>query len=189
MWCNKKKPPLTFLQLTQTILDEIIAFHPYVQSTNSVNFWEIDKNTFDIKIDDPNFYIAKCTLQQAILLNATQIPVLTILVQSEQDRQQMLLRVSTLLAKFHDLLPCIFQIKIQPSLSESIPISTISTHSKILEILLKQAPLIPSATVQAIKRINGELEKAPESLPADSANIHKVDNLYLKFCLAFLLYL
>jgi len=85
---QQKKLPLTFLQLTQTILDEIIAFHSYVQSTNSVNFSEIDKNTFAIKIDDPNFYIAKCILQQAILLNATQIPVLIILVQSEQDRQR-----------------------------------------------------------------------------------------------------
>jgi len=67
---QQKEPQLPFLQTTQKILDEIIKFHSYVQSTNHTKFWDIDSNTFDLELDDFNSYIAKCTLHQANLFTA-----------------------------------------------------------------------------------------------------------------------
>jgi len=119
-------------------------------------------------------------LQQVILLTAIQIPVLTITVHLEPEQTKMLLRISTLLAKLEDLSPCIFQLQIQPRSEQLSPILALSTHRKVLDILLNHTFLIPKATVQQIKQIYGETDnKKTELLVANLINTYQVDYLAL----------
>jgi len=137
---------------TQLIMDFIIKFHTYNQFVDHENIWEIDDDTFLIRLGEPHLYVVKCMLQEAILLNAKQIPFMTVTTHSLADQNKETLRIGQILAKFPDILPCIFQMQLNVSHWESSSIPAASSQKRILELLLNQAPLPPKTTVQLLKK-------------------------------------
>ena len=81
-------------------------------------------------------------LHQAIVSTPIQIPVLLVVVASIKDQAKLLLRVVAFVAKFEDLLPCIFQLQIQTGFQQLSPILTLPTHRDIFDFF-NHAPLLP----------------------------------------------
>ena len=125
------------------IQDTIIKFVTNRSLVNSSKFWEIDGDTYVLEHDYINAFIAKCTLHRAIVLTSIQIPVLIIVVALIKDHAKSLLCVAAFVAKFEDLLPCIFQLQIQPGFHQLSPILALPTHRDALDLFLNQAPLLP----------------------------------------------
>ena len=84
---------------TQFKLDAIIKTESHIQLIDHSKFWEVDGDTFVIKYDDSNTFIAKCTLHQAIVLMPIQIQVLLIVVASAKDQAKLLLHVAAFCGK------------------------------------------------------------------------------------------
>jgi len=150
--------PQNLLQMTQFKLDAIIKTESHIQYIDHSKFWEVDGDTFVIKYDDSNTFIAKCTLHQAIVLTPIQIPILLVVVASIKDQAKLLLRVAAFVAKFDDLPPCIFQLQIQPGFHQLSPILALPTHRDALDLFLNHAPLLPKIAVQQMKHMHGELD-------------------------------
>ena len=91
--------PPNLLQMTQFKLDAIIKTESHIQYIDHSKFWEVDGDTFVIKYDDSNTFIAKCTLHQAIVLMPIQIQVLLIVVASAKDQAKLLLHVAAFCGK------------------------------------------------------------------------------------------
>jgi len=81
-------------------------------------------------------------LHQAIVSTPIQIPVLLVVVASIKDQAKLLLRVVAFVAKFEDLLPCIFQLQIQTGFHQLSPILALPTHRDIFDFF-NHAPLLP----------------------------------------------
>jgi len=71
---------------------------------------------------------------------------------------KLLLHVAAFVAKFEDLLPCIFQLQIQPGFHQLSPILALPTHRDALDLFLNHAPLLPKIAVQQMKHMHGELD-------------------------------
>jgi len=114
---NDQKVPYPWGWLRQQIpfiQDTIIKFASDRTLVNAYKFWEIDSDTYVVEHDYMNTFIAKITLYQAMFLAQIQIPVIIILVPSSDEQFKLLFRISTLLAKYDDLSPCLFHLQIQP---------------------------------------------------------------------------
>ena len=98
---------LPLLHATQLIMDFIIKF-----LVDHDNIWETDEDTYLIRLGESHLYAVKCTLQQAILLNAKQIPFMAIATNNLADQNKEILRVNQILAKFPDVSLCIFQMQL-----------------------------------------------------------------------------
>ena len=146
----KQSLPLPYA--TQLIMDFMGKFHTYNQFVDHENIWEIDEDTFLIRLGEPHLHAVKCTLQQAILLNAKQIPFVPVTTHSLADQNKETLRIDQILAKFPDISPCIFQIQLNVSHWDSSSIPAVPSQKRILALILSQAPLLPKTTVQLIKK-------------------------------------
>jgi len=135
----------------QLILDYIIKFHTYNQFVDHTNIWEIDEDTYLIRLGEPHLYLAKFTLHQALMVSSKQILSTTILANQVADQNKELFRLGQILAKYPDLSPCIFQVRLTESYRGSSSIAAVHSQIQILKFLLEHAPLLPKSTKQQIK--------------------------------------
>jgi len=117
------------------IQDAIIKFASDRNLVNSYKFWEVDSDTYVVEHDYTNTFIAKVTLYQAMFLTQIQIPAIIILVPSSDEQFKLLFRISTLLAKYEDLSPCIFHLQIQPEKAPKPSDCALHTHKHLVSLL------------------------------------------------------
>ena len=124
-WLRKQIP---FIQ------DAVIKLSTDRSLVNAYKFWEIDSDTYVVEHDYINTFIAKITLYQAMFLSQIQIPAIIILVPSSDEQFKLLFRISTLLAKYDDLSPCVFHLQIQPENAPKPSDSALQTISTLCHL-------------------------------------------------------
>ena len=137
-WLRKQIP---------VIQDAIIKYSTNRSLINAYKFWDIDSDTYVVEHDYINTFIAKMTLYQAMFLNQIQIPAIIILVPSSDEQFKLLFRISTFLAKYDDLSPCVFHLQIQPENAPKPPDSALHAHRQIVSLILFNAPLLPKSVL------------------------------------------
>jgi len=151
------------------IQDTIIKFATDRNLVNSYKFWEIDSDTYVVEHDYTNTFIAKITLYQAMFLTQIQIPAIIILVPSSDQQFKLLFRISTLLAKYDDLSPCLFHLQIQPDKAPKPSDSALHTHKHLVSLILINAPLLPKSVLTKMREFLVALETITENnLPTNS---------------------
>ena len=151
------------------IQDAIIKFASDRNLVNSYKFWEVDSDTYVVEHDYTNTFIAKVTLYQAMFLTQIQIPAIIILVPSSDEQFKLLFRISTLLAKYEDLSPCIFHLQIQPEKAPKPSDCALHTHKHLVSLLLLNAPLLPKSVLTKMREFLVARETITENnTPADS---------------------
>jgi len=151
------------------IQDAIIKFASDRNLVNSYKFWEVDSDTYVVEHDYTNTFIAKVTLYQAMFLTQIQIPAIIILVPSSDEQFKLLFRISTLLAKYEDLSPCIFHLQIQPEKAPKPSDCALHTHKHLVSLLLLNAPLLPKSVLTKMREFLVARETLTENnTPADS---------------------
>jgi len=95
-----QRPELELQQKVQLILDFIIKFQSYNQFVDHHNIWELAEDTYLISIGEPHLFLTRCTVQQAIVLNNKQIPIMTVLTKDIADQNKAILRLGQIIAKF-----------------------------------------------------------------------------------------
>jgi len=153
-WLRQQVP---FIQNT------IIKFATNRTLVNSFKFWEIDGDTYVIEHDYVNTFIAKVTLYQAMFLVPTQIPVILVRVPSSDEQLKLLFRISTLVAKFEDLSPCIFHVQMQPETAPQPPACSLYAHKDLVTLLLINAPLLPKSVTAKIRELLVAIEAIKEN--------------------------
>ena len=146
------------------IQDAIIKFATDRNLVNSYKFWEIDSDTYVVEHDYTNTFIAKVTLYQAMFLTQIQIPAIIILVPSSDEQFKLLFRISTLLAKYEDLSPCIFHLQIQPEKAPKPSDCALHTHKHLVSLLIN-APLLPKSVPTKMREFLVVLETITENNP------------------------
>jgi len=91
----------------QQIKQLIIKFHTCKDYVQSNNLWELGEDLYVIRLDNlyPNIYITKSTLQQAIHLNISQIPLVPYLTSSLSELDKETLRIIAMFTQFPDVTP------------------------------------------------------------------------------------
>jgi len=146
------------------IQDTIIKFATDRTLVNSYKFWEIDSDTYVVEHDYINTFIVKVTLYQAMFLAQIQIPAIIILVPSSDEQFKLLFRISTLLAKYDDLSPCIFHLQIQPETAPKPSDCALHTHKHLVTLLIN-APLLPKSVIVKMRELLIALETITENNP------------------------
>jgi len=137
--------------ITQLILDYIIKFHTYSQFLDHTKIWQIDEDTYIIRLDDPHLYLTKCTLNQAVLLTNKQIPSSTIITNNIADQNKEIFRTGQILAKYPDVSPCIFQVQLKSSYRGSASTLAVHLQEQILRFFIESVPLLSKPTMQRLK--------------------------------------
>jgi len=159
-WLRKQIP---FIQ------DTIIKFATDRNLVNAYKFWEIDSDTYVVEHDYINTFIVKITLYQAMFLSQIQIPAIIILVPSSDEQFKLLFRISTRLAKYDDLSPCVFHLQIQPENAPKPSDSALHTHKHFVSLILINAPLLPKSVLTKMREFLVALEAITENnLPTNS---------------------
>ena len=144
------------------IQDAVIKFSTNYSLINSHKFWEIDSDTYVVENDYINTFMVKLTLHQAIFLNRFQIPAITILVPSSDEQFKLLFKISTFLAKYEDLSPCIFHLQIQPETAPKPSHIALETHKQIMSMILTHAPMLPKSVLTKMRQFLTETEAIME---------------------------
>jgi len=144
------------------IQDTIIKFVTNRQRVNSSKFWEIDGDTYVIEHDYINTFIAKCTFYQAMFLSPTQIPVILVRVPSSDEQLKLLFRITTLVAKFEDLSPCIFHVQIHPETAPAPPSCSMYAQKELVTLILINAPLLPKTVTIKFRELLVSIEAIKE---------------------------
>jgi len=169
---NDQNVPYPWRWLRQQIpfiQDTIIKFATDRNFVNSYKFWEIDSDTYVVEHDYINTFIAKITLYQAMFLTQIQIPAIIILVPSSDEQFKLLFRISTLLAKYDDLSPCLFHLQIQPDKAPKPSDCALHTHKHLVSLILINAPLLPKSVLTKMREFLAALETITENnLPTNS---------------------
>ena len=165
---QQQEQPVPYLwgwlrQQVPFIQNTIIKFATNRTLVNSFKFWEIDGDTYIIEHDYVNTFIAKVTLYQAMFLAPTQIPVVLVRVPSSDEQLKLLFRISTLVAKFEDLSPCIFHVQIHPETAPQPPACSLYAHKDLVTLLLINAPLLPKSVTAKIRELLVAIEAIKES--------------------------
>jgi len=147
------------------IQDTIIKFVTNCTLVNSSKFWEIDGDTYVIEHDYINTLIAKFTFYQAMFLSPTQIPVILVRAPSSDEQLKLMFRITTLIAKFEDLSPCIFHIQIHPETAPAPPDCTMDEHKNLLTLVLLNAPLLPKSVIIKIRELLVNIEAIKARTP------------------------
>ena len=97
-WATKLPPHDKIQQIKQLI----IKFHTCKKYVDPTKIWELNADLYLIRLENifPTIYITKCTLQQAIHLNITQIPLVPHITSSTSDLDKETLRISNLFSSF-----------------------------------------------------------------------------------------
>jgi len=144
------------------IQDAVIKFSTNYSLINAHKFWEIDSDTYVVEHDYINTFIVKITLHQAIFLNHFQIPAITILVPSSDEQFRLLFKISTFMAKYEDLSPCIFHLQIQPETAPKSSHSALHTHKQIMSLVLMYAPMLPKSVLTKMRELLVAIEAITE---------------------------
>jgi len=137
----------------QQIKQLIIKFQTCTKYANPTKIWEIDADLYLIRLENifPTMYITKCTLQQAIHLNITQIPLVPHITSSISELDKDTLRISSLFSKFPEASPFVFEVQTDVNAPYISATRAYKTQQTIINILLIHAPLIPMSTRKALE--------------------------------------
>jgi len=94
-----------------------------------------------------------------------QIPAIIILLPSSDEQFKLLFRISTLIAKYDDLSPCIFHLQIQPETAPKPSDCALHTHKHLVTLLLINAPLLPKSVIAKMREFVVALETITENNP------------------------
>jgi len=140
-----KLPPVDKVQQIKQL---IITFHTCKTYVDSNSLWELGEDLYVIRLDNlyPNVYITKCTLQQAIHWNISQIPLLPYFASSLSDIDKETLRINTMFTLFPEVAPFIFELQIDDNIRHASSHRAYSSQRKMTNMFLQHAPLIPKST-------------------------------------------
>jgi len=148
-WATKLPPHDKIQQIKQLI----IKFHTCKKYVDPTKIWELNADLYLIRLENifPTIYITKCTLQQAIHLNITQIPLVPHITSSISDLNKETLRISNLFSRFPEASPFVVEAQIDVTATYISARRAYISQQKIISILLTHAPLIPTSTCKALK--------------------------------------
>jgi len=136
----------------QQIKQQGINFNTCAGLVHPNDVWELDEDQFLIRLDNqyPNVYVTKCTVQQAIHLNTSQIPFIPYSVFSLSDIENETLRINSMFSKFPDVTPFIFELQIDHTGTNTSSKRVSDSNKRITNIFLQHAPLIPKSTCKEL---------------------------------------
>jgi len=147
------------------IQDAVIKFSTNHSLINAYKFWEVDTDTYIVEHDYINTFIVKITFYQAMFLSNFQIPAIIILVPSSDEQFKLLFKISTFLAKYDDLSPCVFHLQIQPETAPKPSHRALHTHKQIVSLVLMNAPMLPKSVLTKMREFLVALEAITEKVP------------------------
>jgi len=176
------QPTLPPFNKIQQIKQLIIKFHKCNKYVDLTRIWKLDEDCYLIRLDNifPTIYVTKCTLQQAIHLEISQIPLSPYFTSSPSDLDKETLRISTVFTKFPEVVSFVFEVQSGVTLNHISPRRAYISQLKIIDILLTHAPLIPKSTRTALKSYHAILKD--QSSDNENANPEGLPKVYI-FCL------
>lgn len=132
----------------QHIKQLIIKLHTCKRYADPTRIWEIDDDCYLIRIDDnyPTVYVTKCTLQQAIHFETSQIPFFPHITSSMADLDKDTLRIASVFTRFPEVAPFIFEVQMDVTANTISSRRAHTFQKRIVNIFLTQAPLVPKST-------------------------------------------
>ena len=153
----------------QQIKQLIIKFHTCKDYVQSNNLFEVGEDLYIIRLDNlyPNIYITKGTLQHAVHLNISQIPLIPYVTSSLAELDKEALRITMMFAQFPDVAPFVFELQINENFRHINSHRAHNSQCKIINLFLQNAPLMPKSTRKALITylavLNGQETKADTS--------------------------
>ena len=98
----------------QQIKQQIIKFHRCKKYADPTRIWELEEDSYLIRLENiyPTIYVTKCTLQHAIHLDISQIPLVPYVTSFMSDLDKETLRINNVFARFPEVSPFIFEVQI-----------------------------------------------------------------------------
>jgi len=121
--------------------------------------WELAEDTYLINLAEPNLFLVKCTLKQAIVFTPAQISLLKITTREQSDQNKVVLRLGLLIAKYDDLSLCAFKIMRDEANGIKIFDSIFQIQSLTLKFLIEQSPLLPKTVRRRLQEDNDALRR------------------------------
>ena len=148
--------PLVFLpdpdrrsgqQRLKLVLDLIVQYNTHRDFDNNHMLWELAEDTYLINLSEPNLFLIKCTLKQAVVFTPAQISLLKIATTEQYNQNKVVFQLGLLIAKYDDLSPCAFKLMRDEANGIKNFASVFQIQSLTLKFKIEQSPLLPK-TVQ-----------------------------------------
>jgi len=133
-------------QRLKFVLDLIVQYNTHRDFDNHHMLWEFAEDTYLINLSEPNLFLIKCTLKQAVVFALTQIS-LQLATTEQYNQNKVVFRLGLLIAKYDDLSPCAFKIMRDEANGIKNFDLVFQIQSLTLTFLIEQSPLVPK-TVQ-----------------------------------------
>ena len=153
----------------QHIKQLIIKFHTCKDFVQSNNLWELGEDLYIIRLDNlyPNICITKRTLQHAVHLNISQIPLIPYVTSSLSELDKEALCITAMFTQFPDVAPFIFELQINENIRYTSSHRAHNSQCKIIDLFLQNAHLMPKSTrktlITHLEVLNGQEPKADTS--------------------------
>jgi len=172
-WKYSLPPCDKILQIKQLI----IKFHTCKDYVQSNNLFEVGEDLYIIRLDNlyPNIYVTKGTLQHAVHLNISQIPLIPYVTSSLSEIDKETLRITAMFAQFPDVAPFIFELQINENIRHTTSHRAHNSQCKIINLFLQNAPLMPKSMrkvlITYLAVLNGQEPKADNSSTESPAKV------------------